>query len=97
MVKLREILGGDSIEDSPKGNEVKENKRVHGKIIKVSDDGWGFISSKDLPFTRIFFHWTSLVQDTLKFKELKKGMKCEFEPRDIPEKGTRAYKIKILA
>lgn len=73
-----------------------EDKRVKGKIIKVSDEGWGFISSKDIKFTRIFFHWTSLKQDTLKFTDLKSGMKVEFTPLEVADKGWRAIKIKIL-
>lgn len=73
-----------------------EEKRVVGKIIKVSEDGWGFISSKDIKFTRIFFHWTSLKQDTANFKDLKNGLKVEFTPIEIEGKGFRAIKIKVL-
>lgn len=73
-----------------------EEKRVKGKIIKVSEDGWGFISSKDIKFTRIFFHWTSLKQDTLKFQDLKNGMKVEFTPVEVEGKGYRAIKIRVL-
>lgn len=74
----------------------QEEKRVGGKIIKVSEDGWGFISSKEIKFTRIFFHWTSLRQDTLRFPELKQGMKVEFTPIEVQDKGWRAIKIKVL-
>lgn len=81
---------GDVAPDKP------SDKRVKGKIIKVSDEGWGFISSKEIKFTRIFFHWTSLKQDTLKFQELKNGMKCEFTPVEVEGKGYRAIKIRIL-
>lgn len=73
-----------------------DEKRVKGKIIKVSDEGWGFISSKDIKFTRIFFHWTSLKQDTVKFQELKNGMKVEFTPVEVEGKGIRAIKIRVL-
>lgn len=73
-----------------------EEQRIKGKIIKVSDEGWGFISSKDIKFTRIFFHWTSLKQDTLKFQELKNGMKVEFTPKEVEGKGWRAIKIRVL-
>ena len=72
------------------------DKRVVGKIIKVSDEGWGFISSKDIKFTRIFFHWTSLKQDTLKFQDLKNGMKVEFTPVEVDGKGFRAIKIRVV-
>lgn len=71
-------------------------RRIVGRIIKVSAAGWGFISSKDIEFTRIFFHWTALRQDTLGFKELKTGMGCEFTPVQIPGKGWRAIQVRIV-
>jgi cold shock CspA family protein len=72
------------------------NNKVGGKIIKVSPEGWGFIISRDIEFTRIFFHWTALEQSTLSFKEIRSGMKCEFVPVQIPGRGWRAIKIRIL-
>ena len=74
-----------------------DETRVVGNIIKVSGGGWGFISSKDIKFTRIFFHWTSLKQDTSKFQELKNGMKVEFTPIEVEGKGWRAIKINVIA
>lgn len=71
-------------------------KRVTGKIIKVSPKGFGFISCKEIPFTRIFFHWTSLKQDTLNFAHLHQGHMVEFTPRVVEGKGTRAIKIRVL-
>lgn len=76
--------------------ENNNEQRALGKIIKVSDKGWGFIISKDIAFTRIFFHWTSLTGDTLNFKDLKLGMNVEFTPIDVPNKGWRAIKIKVM-
>lgn len=80
--------------------ESVEQKRITGKIIKLSDKGWGFISSKEIPFTRIFFHWTGLNQNTLKFNELKTGMIVEFISielkEDSKEKGWRAIKIEVV-
>lgn len=76
---------------------MTDEQRVKGKIIKVSSGGWGFISSKDIKFTRIFFHWTSLKQETLKFTELKSGMKVEFTPVEVEGKGWRALKIEVLS
>jgi len=73
-----------------------EAKRVIGKIIKVSDKGYGFIVSKEIPFTRIFFYWTSLNQETSHFTELKKGDEVEFTPITIEGKGVRAIKIDVL-
>jgi cold shock CspA family protein len=75
---------------------MTDETRVVGKIIKVSTGGWGFISSKDIKFTRIFFHWTSLKQDTLKFQELKTGMKVSFVAVEVEGKGYRAIKIEVL-
>jgi len=74
---------------------------ITGKIIRLDPSGYGFISSKDIEFTRIFFHWTALEQDTLNFKELKKGMIVEFKPIDFIDKegnkkGWRAIKIRIV-
>lgn len=86
-------------EPEPQGDNspvLPTEKRVKGKIIKVSDEGWGFISSKEIKFTRIFFHWTSLKQDTMKFQELKNGMKVEFTPVEVTDKGWRAIKIRVL-
>lgn len=70
--------------------------RLTGRIIKISKTGWGFISSKEIEFTRIFFHWTVLTQDTLGFKELKIGMNVEFTPIKIPIKGWRAVHVRVI-
>ena len=69
-----------------------------GQIIHLDEKGWGFITSPDIEFTRIFFHWTGLVQNTVNFKELKRGMKVEFTEKQSPdpEKGWRAIKIKVI-
>jgi len=75
---------------------VTENKVVVGRIIKVSREGWGFISSKDIEFTRIFFHWTALEQDTLPFLELKTGMMVEFTPIKVVGKGHRAIHVRVI-
>jgi cold shock CspA family protein len=74
---------------------MTENKAV-GRIIKISKDGWGFISSKDIEFTRIFFHWTALQQNTLGFKELKTGMWVEFTPTQVMGKGVRAVHVRVV-
>ena len=97
MPKLADFYKGETPPTTPDNTPDKpEEKRVKGKIIKVSDEGWGFISSKEIKFTRIFFHWTSLKQDTLKFQELKNGMKVEFTPTEIEGKGWRAIKIRVI-
>ena len=73
-----------------------EPKRIIGKVVRVDKKGYGFIISKDIPFTRIFFHWTSLIQETIKFTELKKGDEVEFTPIEYGDKGYRAIKIDVL-
>ena len=73
-----------------------DETRAVGKIIKVHKTGWGFISSRDIEFTRIFFHWTALRQDTLRFLELRTGMWVEFTPLDIPGKGYRAMHLRVV-
>lgn len=71
--------------------------RLVGRIIKVSKKaGWGFISSKDIEFTRIFFHWTSLIQGTLPFLQLRTGMFVEFTPIQIEGRGYRAIRVKVI-
>jgi len=75
---------------------MTEIKKVVGRVIKVSRKGWGFISSKEIEFTRIFFHWTALRQDTLPFLEVKAGMMAEFTPLKIEGKGYRAVHVRIL-
>jgi len=75
--------------------EQIEQKAV-GRIIRVSKAGWGFISSKDIQFTRIFFHWTALRQDTLTFTELHTGMYVEFTPLQVPSKGYRALHVRVV-
>lgn len=67
-----------------------------GKIIKLSTSGYGFISSIELPFTRIFFHWTALEQNTLHFSKLAKGMMVNFEVINFHDKGYRATHITVL-
>lgn len=80
----------------PEDPQVSDKKPIEGRIIKLSDQGYGFIISKEISFTRIFFHWTSLKQETLHFKQLHKGMRVEFVPIEVPGKGWRAIKIKII-
>lgn len=70
--------------------------KINGRIIKISKEGWGFISSREILFTRIFFHWTALRQDTIPFLELKVGMQVEFVPMKIEGKGWRAGHIRVI-
>jgi cold shock CspA family protein len=67
-----------------------------GRILKVSRQGWGFISCREIEFTRIFFHWTALRQDSIPFLELRIGMEVEFIPFQIPGKGWRAVRVRAI-
>ncbi len=72
-----------------------DGSTAEGKIIKVLEQGYGFIVSPALKYTRIFFHWSALNQDTLNFAELKKGMRVRFSLKKFP-KSWRAIKIEVL-
>lgn len=87
-----EVVADDSSNDTPN----QEERRVVGRIIKLSKTGYGFISSKDIPFTRVFFHWTSLKQNTLNFADLELGQNVEFTPKKVEGKGVRAIRIEVL-
>lgn len=76
-------------------NKVEEKRHI-GKIIKVSKDGYLFIISKDFEFERIFGHWTQLIHNTKKFKELKEGMQVEFSCKNVENKGLQAQRIKVI-
>ena len=80
----------------PKAGNPTEPERFIGKIIHLSNSGWGFITSEDVKFERIFFHWTGLEQDTLRFPNLTNGMKVEFTPKEYEDRGLRAIKIKVI-
>jgi len=110
MTFIQRILGSGATEETPEVPEVpqeqeqiadempvKNSKPVRGIIIKVElSKGWGFISSKEIPYTRIFFHWSGLLQNTLRFPDLKKGMKVEFLTMEHPERGIRAIRIRVI-
>jgi len=91
-----EFFGGELPTETDTTPIAQTERRVVGKITKVDEGGWGFISCKEIPFTRIFYHWTSLRQDTLRFQQLKNGMKVEFTPIEVEGKGWRAIKITVI-
>jgi len=94
-------LVADTDESIKKEKEAKE-KRIVGKIIRTDPRGYGFITSEEIPFERIFWHWTSLTFDTLKFPSIRRGMKVDFVPRhqgqdeNGKDKGYKAIKITII-
>jgi cold shock CspA family protein len=93
-------------EESIKKEEIAKKeareKRIQGKIIRVDPRGFGFITSNDIPFERIFWHWTSLSFDTLRFPDIRRGMKVEFVPRhqgkdeNNKDKGWKAIRIEVV-
>lgn len=101
LSRTKQVSIFDKLRSTPLSKStVEEPKlsldRVTGKIIHVNKaEGYGFITSEEVPFTRIFFHWQGLLQDTLKFLELEKGMKVEFTPTIVDGKD-RAIKVKVV-
>lgn len=95
MSFIQRLLGQEEV-TKPK-NEVVPQKpeRYTGKIIKLGK-GWGFITSPDIEYTRIFFHWSALNHKTLHFTELRKGMTVEFEIFNHWRKGLRAIHIQVI-
>lgn len=82
-------------------------RRYKGKIIAIIEDGYGFISSPEIPYRRIFFHWQGLLPDTKTFDLLEEGDKVEFNAINLPDvidpvsnekkiRGWRALRIKVL-
>lgn len=74
---------------------------IYPNKAKNKKGGFGFIGSTALPYERIFFHWSGLRQNTLRFPQLEKKMKVEFvleysEPSERHEGGFRAVKIKVI-
>jgi len=85
------------VSEESKDEVVKdEGTRYKGKIFKLSPQGYGFISCHDIPFTRIFFHWSSLRANTKKFTDLKVGDVVEFTKSETKDKGIRAIRLVVL-
>lgn len=70
--------------------------RIEGKIIAVNKKGFGFISSKDIPFTRIYFHWTNLKPETVNFADLKRNDPVDFICEKKTDGTYRAVKVDVL-
>lgn len=96
---LRDLFKLSKTEETvDKTNEETTDELVEGRIIHVAEEGYGFITSLQVPFERIFFHWTGLEVDATnpKFPDLKKGMKVRFKATKMPDKGYRAIKIRVI-
>jgi|SRR5690606_35368231 len=70
---------------------IETAKRIRGSVIGVSSRGFGFIETKEIPFTRIYFHWSAL--RNIHFSELKYKDRVEFEVIEVADKGLRAISI----
>jgi cold shock CspA family protein len=73
-----------------------ERTKIEGKIIAKSKSGYGFITSIEIPFKRIFFHWTALKNDGPGFLDVKIGDRVRFTPIELNEKGWRAVNVEII-
>ena len=112
--KMQQLTKGKNINITEESEHVaaqsvaKVGDTITGIITKVqlsdtdgTKGGFGFIASPSLPFERIFFHWSGLRQDTLRYQMLRKKMQVEFvlqfsEKSEKHEGGYRAVKIRVL-
>lgn len=86
----------DEMKDAIMANIEKNGVRYIGKVVSLNERGFGFIISKDIKFTKIFFHWTALKQNTTNFADLKKGETVEFSIREVTDKGKQAVQIEVV-
>lgn len=76
-------------------NNYETRDNVTGEIYHIGKD-FCFISSEEIPRTRIFMHWQGLLHNTLHFDKLQKGMKIQFRVINHPTHGWRAIKAKVI-
>ena len=62
-----------------------------GKIKRLTDKGFGFISSDENPDKDVFFHSSALVE--MSFNDLREGDEVTFDMEDS-DKGPRAINVK---
>lgn len=67
-------------------------KNMTGKIKKITDKGFGFITGEGLQ-KDLFFHSNSLVGVT--FNELREGDEVSFETEESP-KGLNAVNVQLV-
>lgn len=77
---------------------MNTNPRIRGKITKVNKEkGYGFITSKEKPFVKIFFYWEELKPTSKPFLELEKHMEVEFDLINWRDSGQwRAIRIEVI-
>lgn len=64
---------------------------MNGKIKRLTDKGFGFISSDENPEKDVFFHSSALVD--ISFNDLREGDEVTFDVEEA-EKGPRAINVK---
>lgn len=74
---------------------IQKYDKIRGKIYHLGD-GYAFVSSDAIPYTRIYAHWQALEHNTLHFTKLKIGMELEFKAIEHPEHGWRAIKVRVV-
>lgn len=105
---IRETFGNNTPSSNPESDETPiitppkpdRNTRITGKIYHLGN-GYGFIESDAIPYTRIFFHWQNLDHSTLHFTALKRGMELEFNAveefnQKNQQKEWRAQRVKVI-
>ena len=64
-----------------------------GIVIRINKSkGWGFVITEDVPFTKIFFHWTELTSN-INFLEVNRKDKFVFDVMK-GDNGYRAINIR---
>ena len=78
------------------------NKRIQGKIFSINEKkGYGFITSLELEFEKIYFYWSNLVNGISFKTDLKKGTLVEFdlvwvEAKEGRPAGWNAFRIDLV-
>lgn len=68
---------------------------MRGTIVRtIPIKGFGFIMGED-GFSR-FVHATEFLDGQVAFESAREGAKVEFIPIEVPGKGLRASKVKVL-
>ena len=98
---IRETFGiDDGVKEKVEQPKPTRGEVIRGKIFHLGN-GYGFIESDAIPYTRIFFHWQNLAHDTLHFTKLTRGMELEFVAIEEKNHKTglmewRAQKVKVV-
>lgn len=71
-------------------------KDITGKIIYLNEtEGWGYINTHEIKFSKVYFHWTGLETNTKNFQELKRNDTLRFNAIKR-EKGWKAINIMVV-